>query len=180
MAEPLTVEELLRRNELKKREPTLSLQEWADLPPEQRPQMCKIFIVSCCDPRINAWEIFGLEKWEANVVRTCAGRVKSQVENIIFLDNILHFSDLMILHHTDCSAGIFSNDSVREVLKERAPEHGESIDAIDLPGYETLQHSTQYDVDLIRNSPLIRKELRDRTHGFVYDIETGRVTKVTS
>jgi carbonic anhydrase len=43
-----------------------------------------------------------------------------------------------------------------------------------------LEQSVQEDIDLVKASPLIRKELADRTRGFVYDIKTGEVKPVAA
>jgi hypothetical protein len=37
---------------------------------------------------------------DAVVVRSCAGRIAPQLENLIFLDHVLNFTDVMIMHHT--------------------------------------------------------------------------------
>lgn len=36
----------------------------------------------------------------------------------------------------------------------------------------------QEDVQLVKRSPLVRKELAERTRGFVYDLKTGEVKPV--
>jgi carbonic anhydrase len=41
-----------------------------------------------------------------------------------------------------------------------------------------LEQSVLEDIELVRASPLIRKELADRTRGFIYDIKTGEVKPV--
>jgi carbonic anhydrase len=33
-------------------------------------------------------------------------------------------------------------------------------------------------VQLVKSSPLVRKELADRTRGFVFDIKTGKVNAI--
>ncbi|KFY71821.1 hypothetical protein V499_08012 [Pseudogymnoascus sp. VKM F-103] len=175
-----TVEELLRRNSEKAQShrPIPSLSEISQQPLKQQVPMPKIFIVSCCDNRLDPFEILGLEKWDAVVVRSCAGRMAPQMLNLVFLDHVLQFTDVMIMHHTDCSAELFKNDHVRETLKERAPAHNSAIDELGLPGFDDLEQSIRDDVALVHNSPLLRKELAERTHGFVYDITTGKVTLV--
>ncbi|KAH6646678.1 hypothetical protein BKA67DRAFT_413150 [Truncatella angustata] len=115
---------------------------------------------------------------DATVVRSCAGRITPQLENLMFLDHVLQISDVMIMHHTDCSAEIWKNDDVRRDLNQRAPEHNEKIEQLKLPGFDDLLQSVREDVQIVRDSPFIRKELADRTRGFVYDIKSGVVTPV--
>jgi hypothetical protein len=37
---------------------------------------------------------------DAVVTRGAAGRMASQFSNLLFLDHVLHFTDVMIIHHT--------------------------------------------------------------------------------
>lgn len=37
---------------------------------------------------------------DAVVTRGAAGRMASQFSNLLFLDHVLHFTDIMIMHHT--------------------------------------------------------------------------------
>ncbi|KAL3446133.1 carbonic anhydrase [Aspergillus insuetus] len=159
-------------------EPIPSLSEISNLPPDQSLPMPKIFIVSCCDNRVDPWDILGLEKWDAVVTRGAAGRMASQFSNLLFLDHVLNFEDIMIIHHTDCSAQLFGNEGVCQVLAERAPDAAADVEKLKLPGFEDLERSVQEDVQLVKNSPLVRKELADRTRGFVYDLKTGEVKPV--
>ncbi|KAL2210610.1 carbonic anhydrase [Sarocladium strictum] len=175
-----SVEELLQRNEQKAQQhvPIQLLSEMGQLPAEQQQPMPKIFIVSCCDNRIDPSEILGLNKWDAVVVRSAAGRVKPQMQNLLFLDHILQFTDIMIIHHTDCTSETFKNAEIRQSLKDRAPDHKDEIDQLEFPGFRSLEQSVRDDVQLVKSSPLVRKALADRTRGFVYDIKTGRLGPV--
>ena len=40
----------------------------------------------------------------------------------------------------------------------------------------SLEQSVRDDLAVIKGSPLVRKQLADRTYGFVYDIKTGLVS----
>ena len=42
----------------------------------------------------------------------------------------------------------------------------------------SLEQSVRDDVQIVKDSPLVRKELAARTRGFVYDIKTGKVNPV--
>ncbi|KAL4887491.1 carbonic anhydrase [Aspergillus karnatakaensis] len=172
-----SIEDLLQRNARRQEtfEPILTLAEINNLPPEKSLPMPKIFIVSCCDPRVDPWDILGLEKWDAVVTRGAAGRMAPQLNNMLFLDHILQFTDIMIIHHTDCSAELLSNSDVCESLIQRAPEASGKVGGLTFPGFEDLERSVLEDVQLVKRSPLVRKELAERTRGFVYDLKTGEV-----
>ncbi|KAH7261588.1 hypothetical protein BKA59DRAFT_447837 [Fusarium tricinctum] len=156
------VEELLRRNaeRVQTFKPIPYLSELDRLPAEKKVPMPKIFI-------------------DAVVTRGAAGRIAHQFNNLLFLDHVLQFTDVMIIHHTDCSAELFSNEEVYQELRRRAPHADDQIKDITLPGYKELERSVQEDIELVKASPLVRKELADRTQGFIYDIKTGEVKPVT-
>lgn len=42
----------------------------------------------------------------------------------------------------------------------------------------SIVQKTRDDVDLVKSSPLVRKELRDTVSGLLYDIKTGKVSKI--
>ncbi|UKZ74877.1 hypothetical protein TrVFT333_002547 [Trichoderma virens FT-333] len=171
-----TLQELLERNAQRAQtfKPILTFNEMSNLPLEKQLPMPKIFIVSCDDPRIIASDVLGLKQWDAVVATGVAGRIAHQFENMLFLDHFLHFEDIMIIHHTNCSAGIFKNDEIYRALEERAPGHP----SIRLPGFEDLEQSVRDDIEFVKSSPLVRKELADRTTGYIYDIHTGKLSLV--
>lgn len=93
------------------------------------------------------------------MTRGAAGRMASQFNNLIFLDHVLQFTDIMIMHHTgerpaphtahiqyygrfnrrnhvDCSAELFSNADVCQTLIGRAPDASGIIGDLKLPGYD--------------------------------------------
>jgi carbonic anhydrase len=158
---------------------------------------------------------------DAVVTRGAAGRMASQFSNLLFLDHVLNFTDVMIIHHTggyllihvfasmlvalidihhlDCSAQLFPNEGVCQVLAERSPDASREVEDLKLPGFKeyvrctvsslllftdqltlasSLERSVQEDVQLVKRSPLVRKELAERTRGFVYDLKTGEVKPV--
>ena len=47
-----------------------------------------------------------------------------------------------------------------------------------LTGLHSLEQSVRDDLAILKANPLIRKELAERAHGFVYDIKTGALTPV--
>ncbi|KAH8657981.1 hypothetical protein BX600DRAFT_468479 [Xylariales sp. PMI_506] len=114
-----SIEELLERNgqTAKKHQPIPSLSEISHLPADQQVAMPKIFL-------------------DAVVVRHAAGRIAPQLQNLLFLDNFLQFEEVMIMHHTDCSAELLGNNEVVQILTERAPGHESEITQLKLPGFK--------------------------------------------
>jgi len=86
-------------------------------------------------------------------------------------------------------------------LKERAPGHDKEIDGmtfgeiteyVDIcahcertTGAEltatvlySLEESVKQNIKFVKESPYIRKELRESAQGFLFDIKTGKVNKI--
>jgi carbonic anhydrase len=123
---PLTVAELVQRNEkhVATHSPLPTLPEMKSLgldPPN-------IVIVSCADPRVFPEQIFGLNHGEAVVFRVIAGHPHNVINDILALDAFIKFSDIIVVHHTDCGSTYFTEELVRNDLKSRCP-HDESIDS---------------------------------------------------
>ncbi|KAJ2975429.1 hypothetical protein NQ176_g5519 [Zarea fungicola] len=176
-----SVEGLIRRNRdiSHSFKPMLTLKEMGELPLEKRIPMPKIFLVACDDPRIKPHEFLGLQQWgveEVVVALGVAGRIKHQFENMVFLDHFLQFEDIMIIHHTDCSAGIFPGEDIQAGLRSRVSDYDEK--KIELPTYTDLNQSVRDDLAFVKSSPLVRPELANRTRGFVFDIKTGKLREV--
>lgn len=116
-----TVAELLQRNEY---------HAASHSPPPTFPEMDppKMVILSCADPRVVPEQIFGLKPGEAVVFRVIAGHPQNVMNDILALDALVKFSDIIVVHHTDCGSTYFSEDLVRTDLKSRCP-HDKNIDA---------------------------------------------------
>jgi carbonic anhydrase len=193
----LTVTELVKRNEkhVAAHTPLPTFPEMKALkldPP-------KIIIVSCADPRVIPEQIFGLNPGEAVIIRVIAGHPQNAINDILALDAFLNFSDIIVVHHTDCGSTYFTEDSVRNEIKSRCP-HEKSIDTLtfgavstrfvaplhlnlfafftDPSALRSIQQNLVDDLKLLRSHPLIRKELVERSHGFMYDIKTGKVEQI--
>jgi carbonic anhydrase len=120
---PPTVAELVQRNEkhVATHQPLPTFPEMTDPP--------KIMIVSCADPRVVPEQIFGLNLGEAVVIRVIAGHPQNAMNDILALDAFAKFSDIVVVHHTDCGSTYFTEDLIRTDLKSRCP-HDKNIDSI--------------------------------------------------
>ena len=57
-------------------------------------------IVSCADPRVIPEAMFGLGGGEAVVIRNAGGDVQKALPDILAIDSLLKFSDVMVVRHT--------------------------------------------------------------------------------
>jgi carbonic anhydrase len=111
------------------------------------------------------------------VARNVCGHVGPALSSILALDSVLTLSEVMVVHHTDCGALLFTDDTVKAGLKARAPENQE-IDGLSFGAITDVPKSVQEDLAILKASPLVRKELAEKISGFVFDIKTGLLTPV--
>ncbi|UKZ75848.1 hypothetical protein TrVFT333_003543 [Trichoderma virens FT-333] len=177
MSNQPTINELLERNkELAKTytpKPTI-----AEIKSEGHP-LPKVLVVTCGDPRCVPEQFLGATAGEIAVFRNVCGHVAAEIPFILYMDLILHFDEVMVVHHTDCGAFQFDDATVRKVLKVRAPEHAAKVDEYTEFGVITdLDQSIKEDVAALKSSSLMRKELVSEIRGFAFDIKTGLLREV--
>ncbi|KAJ4390627.1 hypothetical protein N0V93_004224 [Gnomoniopsis smithogilvyi] len=171
-----TAQELLQRNEkyAQNHQPELLLSET----PENAPKP-KTFIFCCFDPRLQPEKVLGLDQWDALVIRNAGGAVAPALPSLIALDYFFgSFEDILIIQHTDCGKLHLTESEVKQNLKDH---HRGSEDAIDDLHFDldlTLEDRVRQNVKLIKESPHIRDELKERTKGLIYDIKTGKLAEL--
>jgi carbonic anhydrase len=141
----------------------------------------RLFVVTCLDPRVDPAHFFGLELSDALIVRNVGGRVTPEVINdIAFIaqitENLLPDGPLFevaIIHHTQCGAGAFANDTFRHTYANRIGTDEETLrERVVLDPAQTVAD----DVERLRAAPAISP--RVTVSGHVYDVTTGLVEAV--
>ncbi len=137
-----------------------------------------MIIVSCADPRVVPENIFGLKPGDSVIMRCIAGHPQRVFNDILALDAVFSMKDLVVLHHTDCGATYFTEEGVKTELKKRGNKE-EEVDGMQFGAISTsLEQSVVDDLEFLKTSLYIRKELAERTRGFLYDIKTGKVREI--
>ncbi|OCL02869.1 hypothetical protein AOQ84DRAFT_421415 [Glonium stellatum] len=193
MAEKVTVETLLQRNRYtlsnapklniespnpRKREYAISHQPLPLLAELKAmglpaPRKDRILVITCADHRSVPEDFLRLQTRDAVLVmRNVCGHVEPILTGILALDYFVKFSDILIIHHTDCGASHFKEADIRAELKARAPGHAE-VDTMEFGAINDIEQSVRDDIRVLRISPFIKKELAERTVGFVYNLKTG-------
>ena len=103
----------------------------------------------------------------------------NSINDIVALDTLVTVSDIVVVEHTDCGTTMFKDQGVRDVLKERVPEHEKEIGEMVFGERNgTIEESVKRSLDYLRASPYLRDELKARTHGFWLDLKSGKLTPV--
>ena len=133
-----------------------------------------VAIVTCMDARIVPARLFGLEEGDAHVIRNAGGLAREGLRSLVISQRLLGTHAIAVIHHTDCGMLTFHNEDVHAKVKE---DLGADASDIDFMPFADLEQSARDDVEFLEDSPLIAEDTEVR--GFVYDVETRRLTEVT-
>lgn len=141
-----------------------------DLP---MPPARKVAVLTCMDARIVPARILGLEEGDAHVIRNAGGRATDALRSLVISEQLLGTTHIVVIHHTDCGMLTFSNADLHSKLKQDMRTDASHIDF--LP-FSDLEQSVRDDIALLRNSPLIPKNID--ISGFIYDVKSGKLIPV--
>lgn len=157
------------------------------------PPQRKIAILTCMDARIEPLRMAGLDVGDAHVIRNAGGRASDDaIRSLIISHKLLGTEEWFVVHHTNCGMQLFKDDVMRNLLASslqtaRLDPDGNWSDAGDGPGshegdyidwlaFDDLTASVVSDVNRLRHHPLVSKKVN--IHGFIYQVETGRLVEV--
>lgn len=150
----------------------------------------KLAIVTCMDTRLTELlpAALGLKNGDAKIIRNAGGTIVhpfgSAVRSLLVAIYELGVTDIMIIGHTECGAQHMNMNQMVEAMKKSGIEE-ETINNLKyfgvdmdrwLGGFDCVEESVAESVDLLRNHPLIPKEIS--VHGFVIETHTGKITAV--
>lgn len=141
----------------------------------------RLFVITCCDPRVDPAHFLGLGLGDSLVVRNTGGRVTPEVINdVAFIGQLAEsfladgpLFEVAVIHHTQCGTGALADDTFRRNYAERIGADEATLrDHAVLDPVATVTH----DVAQLRAAPAI--PARVTVSGYVYDVLTGLVDKV--
>ena len=134
-----------------------------------------VAILTCMDARLDPARFLGLEEGDAHVIRNAGGRASEDaLRSLTISEQLLGTNEVVVIHHTDCGMLTFSNEDLRNKLKQELNADAEHVDF--LP-FKDLEQSVRDDVATIKSSPFIPKNIE--VSGFIYDVRSGRLLSVT-
>lgn len=143
--------------------------------PGGRPKQPKLrlTVIECMDSRIDTFAALGLQIGDAHIIRNGGGLITDDVlRSLAISQRALGTQSVMILHHTDCGMHGFDDTAFRAEL---ADESGQEP-TWDVPGFTDIEGKVRESVAAVRNCGWIQH--RDDVRGFVYDVQTGKITEV--
>ena len=131
-------------------------------------------VLACMDARLDPARALGLEEGDAHVIRNAGGRTSADaLRSLIISYKLLGTREFIVIHHTACGMLTFTNEQIREMLRN---DPGADASAIDFLPFGDVEASVRDDVAAINASPLIPNDIP--VTGFVYDVRSGRLVGV--
>lgn len=136
----------------------------------------RLAIVACMDARFDVWRVLGLEYGDAHVIRNAGGVVTADTRRSLAISQrVLDTTDIMIIHHTDCGSTKITEDAFRESVCQ---------DTGIRPEWAAEAFPKDVDADVVQSIARVRADelipYRERVHGFVWEVETGRLRRVAA
>jgi carbonic anhydrase len=133
----------------------------------------RLAIVTCMDSRLDVFAALGLGSGEAHVLRNAGGVITDDViRSLAISQRKLGTREVMLIHHSDCGMQKVTDDGFRAELQEAtgvAP-------AFAIESFTDLEQDVRQSVRRVRRSEFILH--RDSVRGFVYDVDTHRLSEV--
>src|SRR6266704_5041962 len=82
------------------------------------PPARQVAVLVCMDARIDPARLLGLEEGDAHVIRNAGGRAADALRSLIISEQLLGTNTIVILHHTDCGMLTFTNEDLREKIRQ--------------------------------------------------------------
>ena len=138
------------------------------MPPAKR-----LAVVACMDARLHVYGALGLREGDAHVIRNAGGVVTDDViRSLTISQRLLGTEEIVLIHHTDCGMLTFSDDQVKEQIRQEAGIRPPFA----LEAFADAEEDVRQSIRRIEASPFIPH--RDKVRGFVYEVETGRLREV--
>jgi carbonic anhydrase len=130
-------------------------------------------IVTCMDSRIDVFDLFGLSVGDAHVIRNAGGLVTDDVlRSLVLSQRALGTREIVLVHHSDCGLQKIREDELQETLRA---ETGESPPYA-FGAFDDVDAAVRRAVARVKEHRFLAH--RDRTRGFVYEVETGTLREV--
>jgi carbonic anhydrase len=114
----------------------------------------KLAVLACMDARLNPYELLGLQRGDAHIIRNAGGMLTEDALNSLSVSQrLLGTERVVVIMHRDCGM-------------EGRPEEG---------GFEDLEVTLGATLERLRRDPAL--VARDQVSGMIYDPADGSLTE---
>lgn len=129
-------------------------------------------LLTCMDARLLPSKFLGIKEGDVHVIRNAGGRAADAIRSLIISQQLLGTREIVVIHHTDCGMLTFTDDILRNKLKE---DIGSNADHIAFLPFSDVEKSVIDDVEFLKHSPYL---LDCPILGFIYDVKTGLIHRI--
>jgi carbonic anhydrase len=144
------------------------------------------------DARLDPAKYAGLSEGDAHVIRNAGARASDDaIRSLVISYKLLGTKEWFVIHHSNCGMEFFTDEVMRGLLSKsletaalgdegfydvgKGPGSTEGA-YIDWLTIADRNKSVVEDIQRIRRHPLVPKNIP--IHGFVYEVETGKLLEV--
>jgi carbonic anhydrase len=132
-------------------------------------------VLTCIDSRIDPLAALGLAPGDAKIIRNAGARVTTEsLITLILAVYLLGVERVLLMPHTDCGVTKVSDADIHGV----AAKYGADTRSLDFPLVADQDAALRRDLLCLRTSPFLPENLA--VDGAVFDVATGRLTRVTA
>ena len=131
-------------------------------------------ILTCMDSRIEPLGMVGLAIGDAKIIRSPGGRLTDDAMlGMILGVTLLGVTRIMVIPHTRCAMAQ-DDGTIRQAAMDNS---GVDLGALRIGAFPDQMAAARHDVTRLRQEPLINS--RAAVAGFLYDVDTGKLTRVS-
>ncbi len=132
----------------------------------------RVAVLTCMDARLDAYRFLGLDLGQAHVIRNAGGIVTDDaIRSLMISGRSLGTIEVVVIQHTACGMAGLDDDAYADEVEADTGTRP----SFPLGGFTDIEASVRESVRTLTESPLIGQT---SIRGFVYDVETGRITEV--
>lgn len=151
----------------------------------------KMVVFTCMESRLVELllKALNIQNGDVKMVKNAGAIIRKPFDSIMKSLLVAVFKlkadEIVVIGHHDCGMSRVDTQALKEAMVERgiaqdtihALEHGGINLDEEFHGFNTVEESVMKSVEIIRNHPLLPKEVQ--VHGLVIDPDTGKVDVVT-
>ena len=149
-------------------------------------------VLTCMDARLDPAKYAGLSEGDAHVIRNAGGRASDDaIRSLVISYKLLGTKEWFVIHHSNCGMEFFTDAIMRDLLSQSlqtaalgdagfydvgagpGSDEGAYIDWLTIAD---RNKAVVEDVQRIRRHPLVPRSIP--IHGFIYEVESGRLVAV--
>lgn len=128
-----------------------------------------LVVVTCMDTRIDPLAIYSARVGDFHIIRNAGGLVNGDVLRGLLISQLrANTTAIDLVMHTDCAVRGLRDDEMRRELGSQSLEFG---------GFSDLEETLRSGVAALRAAELLPH--RDRIAGYIFEVETRRLRRVS-